>query len=127
MPVCAPAQAGIDLARATLLHVASATEDWEAWAAACGIDLPPGPGITFDTVHMAVDAAAAGLGVAVGRRPVIDADIAAGRLVPAGPAVAATTGYWLVTGPAAASRPEVAAFADWLTALGESVSTSAQP
>jgi len=127
VPVCAPGLAGSGLAQATLLHVASATEDWEAWAAATGTDLPAGPGITFDTVHMAVDAAAAGLGVAIGRRPVIDGDIAAGRLVTSGPAMQATTGYWLVTGPAAAGRPEVAAFADWLESLGESASTPLEP
>lgn len=128
VPVCAPALAGIDLASATLLHVASATEDWEAWAAGAGVDrLGSGSGITFDTVHMATDAAAMGLGVAMGRRPVIDADIAAGRLVTAGPAVQATTGYWLVTGPAAGDRPEVAAFAGWLKAQVETISTTPQP
>ena len=67
---------------------------------------------------MAADAAAAGLGVAMGRRPLFDRDLAAGRLVEAAtPILAATTGYWLVQAPEAESRPEVRRFATWLKGM----------
>jgi len=127
LPVCAPALAGTDSGQWTLLHVASVTEDWEVWAEAAGLALPAGrPGITFDTIHMAIDAAAAGLGFAIGRRPLIDGDLAAGRLVAAGPTVAAGTSHWLITGPSAGDRPEVAAFARWLKAEVERASPAPQ-
>lgn len=128
VPVCAPALRGVDLAGATLLHVSSVTEDWEAWGEAAGVaEFGAGPGLTFDTIHMAVEAAAAGLGVAIGRRPLVDDALAAGRLVTAGPAVAAGTAHWLITGPQAGDRPEVAAFAAWLRAEVERASSTPQP
>ena len=118
VPACAPAflaqhgkRRGLDLAKVPLLQVSTATEDWAAWldaAGLTGIDLSAG--LSFDTAHMAADAAAAGLGVAMGRRPLFDRDLAAGRLVEAAtPILAATTGYWLVQAPEAASRPRSAA------------------
>lgn len=139
VPVCAPAllarygrDGRLDLAAAPLLHVAPATEDWAAWldaAGVSGVDLARG--MVFDTLHMAADAAAAGLGVAIGRRPLIDAALARGELVEAtGPAIAATTGYWLVHAPGSEGRPEVRAFADWLVAAcreGEPGSPARQP
>jgi DNA-binding transcriptional LysR family regulator len=70
VPVCAPAflaqhgkRRGVDLAKVPLLQVSSTTEDWAAWldpAGLTGIGLSTG--LSFDTAHMAVDAAAAGLG-----------------------------------------------------------------
>ena len=72
-------------------------------------------GLSFDAINMALDAAAAGLGVAMGRRPLADADLAAGRLVPAGwPAVASAVSYWLVCAESADARPELTAFQRWL-------------
>ncbi|QEX20944.1 transcriptional regulator [Hypericibacter adhaerens] len=124
VPVCAPAfrdrhkKRGrrLDLAALPLLHVTSAAEDWAAWLAAAGLsDIDLSTGLSFDTVHMATDAAAAGLGIAIGRRPLIDPELAAGHLVEAAtPTVDATTGYWLVEGPEADARPELRAFAEWL-------------
>lgn len=124
VPVCAPGflaqhakrRGGLDLAKLPLLHVSTATEDWAAWldaAGLAGIDLSAG--LSFDTALMAAAAAAAGLGVAIGRRPLIDRDLTEGRLVEAAaPTLAATTGYWLVQPPEAESRPEVESFAAWL-------------
>ncbi|MDE1145607.1 MAG: transcriptional regulator GcvA [Azospirillaceae bacterium] len=121
VPVCAPALAPLigtatDLARQPRLHVDSVTEDWAAWTALAGVDIPDlAAGPRFDTVHMALEAAAGGLGVAIGRLPVAAADIAAGRLVPVlGPPWAARTGYWLIMARGAAARPEVAAFRTWI-------------
>lgn len=128
VPVCAPAflarharDGRLELAGLPLLQVVSATEDWAAWLEAAGpesaaldeVDLSSGLG--FDTVQMACEAAAAGLGVAIGRRPLIDEDLASGRLVEAAaPALAATTGYWLVEAADGDARPEVRAVRDWL-------------
>ncbi|SOE00837.1 transcriptional regulator GcvA [Caenispirillum bisanense] len=124
VPVCAPDVArrihdAGDLARTSLLHVVGLDEDWDAWAALAGLDgLDTARGQRFDTIHMALEAAAQGLGVAVGRLPLVSADIAAGRLVPVlGPPRPGRAGYWLLADPLALTRPHVAAFRRWI--IGE--------
>jgi DNA-binding transcriptional LysR family regulator len=123
VPVCAPALAATvttpaDLAAQPLLHVDSVTEEWAAWAALAGVDLKAlDRSARFDTVHMALEAAAGGLGVAMGRLPLVAADLAAGRLAAVlGPPRPIRTGYWLITSQAGRNRPEVAAFRAWIQA-----------
>ncbi|WP_029010224.1 transcriptional regulator GcvA [Azospirillum halopraeferens] len=122
VPVCAPDLAPRirrpqDLMGQTLLHVTRATTDWAHWAERRGVTgLDLGRGLRFDTIQYALNAAAGGLGVAMGRRPVVDADLESGVLVPVlGPPVRAATAYWLVCAPASLARPEVRAFRDWLS------------
>jgi LysR family glycine cleavage system transcriptional activator len=125
IPVCAPAylaslakdRAGVpDLARATLIHLSSATEDWAAWvdgAAVDGLDLARG--VMLDTLQLTIEAAVAGLGVMMGRRPLIDRELADGRLVPAcDHAIDAATAYWLVGTDLVEARPDIAAFRRWV-------------
>ncbi|MBI2738896.1 MAG: transcriptional regulator GcvA [Rhodospirillales bacterium] len=121
VPVCAPRVAAAfrstdDLADTTLLHVVDAREDWTAWSRLAGIALPPAiRGLRFDTIQMALEAAAAGLGIAIGRLPLVEAELAAGRLVPVfGPPRTCRTGYWMVTARGSRIRPEIAAFCDWI-------------
>ncbi|WP_027132514.1 transcriptional regulator GcvA [Geminicoccus roseus] len=123
VPVCAPAVAGriataTDLTRQTLLHVTNISEDWAQWARLAGVDgLDLSRGLRFDTIHMAMEAAAQGLGVAIGRLPLIAMDLATGRLVPVlAPARRGRTGYWLTTSREALTRPEVAVFRNWIRA-----------
>ncbi|TWB56097.1 transcriptional regulator GcvA [Nitrospirillum viridazoti] len=123
IPVCAPALAArvttpADLESLPLLHVDSVTEEWAAWAMLTGVDLSTlTGGARFDTVHMALEAAASGLGVAMGRLPLVDTDLATGRLVAVlGPPRPIRTGYWLITSRAGRNRPEVAAFRAWIKA-----------
>ncbi|MEA1651804.1 transcriptional regulator GcvA [Nitrospirillum sp. BR 11164] len=123
VPVCAPALAArvtvpTDLESLPLLHVDSVTEEWAAWAALAGVESNTlTRGARFDTVHMALEAAASGLGVAMGRLPLVDTDLATGRLVAVlGPPKPIRTGYWLITGRAGRNRPEVAAFRAWIKA-----------
>jgi LysR family transcriptional regulator, glycine cleavage system transcriptional activator len=127
VPVCSPAyretlidDAGnIDLSRATLIHVTAASEDWQAWLDRRGIDgIALGGGLRFDTIQLAFEAAVAGLGVALGRRPLVDRDLAAGALVELCPeAIVAETAYWLVSSEGADHRPDLLGFKRWL--LGE--------
>ena len=121
VPVCAPTLASTlhtpqDLANATQLHVVDLTDDWEVWSDLAGVSLLlPSRRLRFDTIHLAIEVAAGGLGVAIGRLPLIDTDVAAGRVVPLlGPPVKCATGYWLVAGRESLRRPEVAAFNDWI-------------
>ncbi|MBS0517256.1 MAG: LysR family transcriptional regulator [Proteobacteria bacterium] len=126
IPVCSPSyrdriigrSGKVDFARATLIHVTTASEGWQSWLEASGLrDVDTKGGLRFDTVGLALGAAAAGLGVAIGRRPLADRELADGTLVElAGEAVAAETAYWLVSAPDSGRRPELRDFRRWLVA-----------
>jgi LysR family transcriptional regulator, glycine cleavage system transcriptional activator len=63
----------------------------------------------------ALESAIGGLGLAIGRLPLIDEDIAAGRIaIAADNVVPASTGYWLIKSPGSETRREVVAFRNWL-------------
>jgi LysR family transcriptional regulator, glycine cleavage system transcriptional activator len=56
-----------------------------------------------------------GLGVALGRRPLVDRDLAAGTLVELSEnAIVAETAYWLVSSESADRRPDLLDFKQWL-------------
>ncbi len=85
-PVCAPRlAAGLkrpgDLKGPTLLRVAHAAEDWPLWLKAAGLNRVTARGTEFSHYGQALQAAVDGLGIAMGIRPYIDDDLAAGRLV----------------------------------------------
>jgi DNA-binding transcriptional LysR family regulator len=127
VPVCSPAylqslrdeHGKLALERATLIHVNAASEDWQAWLDATGAEgLNPGGGLHVDTIQLAFEAAAMGLGIALGRRPLVDADLASGVLVEACAATIDSAGaYWLVSADNtdnAERRPELRDFKRWL-------------
>ena len=127
MPVCSPAfkkklsgRLGADvLSRAPLIHVTSASTDWEHWFAATGMEPPPSidSGLRVDTFQMGYDAAARGLGVVLGRSPLLDDEIANGRLVSlAEKPVPSGDAYWLITPEDDFQKPEVKLFRNWLLA-----------
>lgn len=69
-----------DLARCTLLRHAS--QPWEPWFQAARVDLTePRDGPLFKEVGALLEAAANGQGIALGRATLVEADLAAGRLV----------------------------------------------
>jgi LysR family glycine cleavage system transcriptional activator len=83
-PVCAPQVAAKlkgSLKGATLLRVAHAPEDWPRWLEAAGMPRNSAKGPLFEYYGHALQAAADGVGVALGIRPYIDDDLSAGRLV----------------------------------------------
>lgn len=123
IPVCTPEIAARirtpdDLRGIPLLHVVSVREDWQSWAEARGVDtLDLHRGLRLDTVYLALDAAAQGLGIAIGHKPLTDGYLTNGRLVEVlGPPVASKSAYWLVSGDQGPLRPEAARFRDWLFA-----------
>lgn len=121
VPVCSPSLLArhpgetLDklVRRASLIHVVSVTEDWEWWL---GRPVPAGAqSLTFDTIRLAMDAAVQGLGIAIGRKPLVDGEIAGGRLVElGGPSRQGPTSYWLVGEEATFNRPEAKLFRRWL-------------
>ncbi|MBR0656734.1 LysR substrate-binding domain-containing protein [Plastoroseomonas arctica] len=117
LPVCAPALAARiqhvqDLAPHTLIRVAHAPEDWPLWLGDAAIR-PGGP--VFEYYGQALQAALDGLGVAMGVRPYIDDDLAAGRLVaPFRRTVSKGKSWYLVYQPVRAKEPGLAAFLNWI-------------
>ena len=132
-PVCSPGllaagrvlQEPADLARHTLLHEDDGAY-WRQWLAAAGVpEVDASRGLRFDDTHLALAAAEAGQGVALGDEALAAAALAEGRLVRLfRTEVATDKAYWLVHPPEAATQPKVAAFRDWL--LGEIRGAGAQ-
>lgn len=126
VPVIAPAlwrQLGDRTAQDILvsvpwIHVTSVRSDWNIFADVVpGISRDKKHDLCFDTVQMAMQAAAYGLGIALGRSPLVDQDIERGHLVPLQVIERdADTSYWLVGLQPAFDRPEVAAFRSWIMA-----------
>jgi LysR family glycine cleavage system transcriptional activator len=121
-PVCSPALLGrrvrlklADLSRHLLLHDDS-PDGWRRWlraVGATGIDAERGH--IFNDGALVLQAAAAGHGVALGRRVLVEGDLAAGRLVrPFAASVPADAAYYLVTSEQTALLPRVVAFRAWL-------------
>lgn len=130
-PVCSPELiegrarplAPQDLFDLPLLHVewrhatATGPADWSDWFARIGLQPPAGvrAGRRFGQHSMALDAAAAGQGVALANDLLAVDDEAAGRLVrPVAARVDDARGYRLLCLPAAAERARVRAFRRWL-------------
>ena len=94
--------------------------NWRLWMERAGVDdvnLERGP--VFGSIHLALDAAAAGHGVALAPFPLVTADIASGKLVRVIPDIAMRNPYafWIVCQASRVDDRDVAAFRSW--ALGE--------
>jgi len=121
VPVCSPSiyDRVKDLEvidEAPLIHVATTTVEWTDWAKQAGRRAPDvDKGLQFDTLHMAFEAACQGLGVALGRRPLVDLELNAGRLVEVwGHPYLSPTAYWLVSSEENAADACILAFRDWI-------------
>lgn len=126
-PVCSPKLltgkhplTSIDnLAHHTLLQVSGVTSnDWSIWLEAAGLpaNLAGGPRLTFDLALMAMQTAADGQGVCIGRRAYVEDDLRAGRLVaPFGKSVTTDRAFYLVSPRDLANCAKVVALRSWLT------------
>jgi len=130
-PVCAPSllergpplRTPADLARHTLLvddvtDLGGNPPTWEFWARETGTALPqPARLRRFGQSNMVVQAAERGLGVALGRSPLVCDALARGTLVrPFAGEVPSHFSYWIVCTHEALLLPRVRAFRDWLQA-----------
>ena len=114
-----------DLANHLLLHddamnLVAGGDAWQMWLEAAGVadrvDGSRGP--HFSSNILSLEAASQKLGVALALRPLVDADIASGRLVaPFAIELKPRSAYYLVCPEVIAGRPAVTAFREWL--LGE--------
>jgi LysR family transcriptional regulator, glycine cleavage system transcriptional activator len=105
----------LDWSRATLIQIPTSAEDWETWCNHSRIDVSAARKIIVGSIQLALEAAADGLGIAIGRLPLINDDLAAGRLAVAmDHIVPVLTGYWLVAPPGVETRRGIIAFRNWL-------------
>lgn len=119
--VCTPAQAAgvasaAQLLARPLLYHSNYPDNWVLWAGAAGVAMPPGwSGSGFDLVMNLLEAARAGMGVAIVQECLAQADLRSGRLVMPVAATASTgRGYYLCRRRAQAAHPASDLFAQWL-------------
>jgi LysR family glycine cleavage system transcriptional activator len=111
-----------DLENHTLLHdeameIVAGGNAWRKWLETAGVadrvDADRGP--HFSSNILSLEAASQKLGVALALRPLVNADIASGRLAaPFDIEVKPGSAYYLVCPEVIADRPAVAAFRKWL-------------
>jgi LysR family glycine cleavage system transcriptional activator len=120
LPVCAPKLAASlkrpgDLKPQNLIRVAHAAEDWPLWLKAAGASRITARGPEFQYYGQALQAASDGLGIAMGIRPYIDDDLAAGRLVaPFALSVPKGMRWYLVYRGFQTEQRDFAAFRRWI-------------
>ena len=116
-------QSAADLARFTLIEAGDVRNRnfvilaWQRW-----FDrhkeprLQPKRWLYFNYAYQMVQAAIAGQGVVLARMPLIAEALARGDLIEVlpGKRIDSPLSYWQITGPRAASRPEIVAFCAWL-------------
>ena len=128
-PVCSPEflsgnnaiRAPSDLANRTLLVVTTTPEGWNEWLDAAtaaghdvtGVDLRNS--LRFDTIYSSMLAAMSGVGIDLGRSPLVDHAIAQGQLVsPFELKAMSTHAYWMVYPEASCELPAFRSFRQWL-------------
>jgi LysR family transcriptional regulator, glycine cleavage system transcriptional activator len=129
-PVCSPQLMGVsdrplkkasDLRRHTLLHDESSDRfpgmpNWTTWlnaTATKGVDPRRGP--VFGSIYLAIEAALAGHGVAMGIGPLVEQDLRSGRLVrPFALELANAFSFWIVCPEKRANDPIIRKFRGWL-------------
>ena len=127
-PVCSPDLVGGSLSPAqppkkpkelsdhTLLHVIGYEEGWGIWLSQFGYhDVDSSQGISFDSLITAMEMAALGHGVALGRTSLVAGMLASGRLIaPFNERLATSEAFFLATPVNQHIHPHVEAFRYWL-------------
>jgi len=129
-----PLREPADLANHVLLHddaldLVAHGNAWRKWLEAAGVAdrVDGGRGPRFSTNMLSIEAASQKLGVALALRPMVDADLASGRLVePFAIEVNPGSAYFLVCPEVIADRPAVAAFRAWLLEKATEPSSAAE-
>ena len=126
VPACSPAvlqshpiRTVADLRNHTLLHSTSTRTAWPDWLREAGAPgLQGARHLYFDHVFLQLGAAAAGLGVTLASLPLIEREIATGRLVcPISEPAWRGPDYTLVVNTDRADDDAVIAFKTWITAI----------
>ena len=129
-PMCSPRliegtqalRSAADLTQHVLIHDNVTYDDgrqlWDAWFEAAGMpEVDTSHGLRFSHAMLALEAAADGMGVALGMPVLAQSDLESGRLVaPLQSSLPLKFGYYIVSGEDTADRADVVAFRNWLLA-----------
>lgn len=133
VPVCSPRLLAAgrplatpdDLRLHVLIHDETISDEdlpsgWQQWLAQAGVrGVDAGRGLRFSNAILAVEAALDGQGVALALSPLVEADVAAGRLIrPFALSIPSPYAYWLAMPEMLAGRAAVAAFRAWILTEG---------
>lgn len=107
-----------DLRHHVLLQEGTPIFDWRMWLLAAGIDdIDPTRGPSFSHAHLLYQAAIVGQGVAIGATPMVDDDLAAGRLVkPFELTISVDWAFYVVCLEKRQDELNIVALRDWLLA-----------
>ncbi|WP_336706601.1 MULTISPECIES: DNA-binding transcriptional regulator DsdC [unclassified Cedecea] len=134
LPVCSPEYARrfelhsrpAQLRHCTLLHDRQAwsndsgTDEWYSWAQQFGIELPASTGIGFDRSDLAVIAAMNHVGVAMGRKRLVQKRLERGELIaPFGEKTLKCHQHYYISTLTGRQWPKIDAFISWLKNLAE--------
>ncbi|EJF30651.1 MULTISPECIES: DNA-binding transcriptional regulator DsdC [Enterobacteriaceae] len=134
LPVCSPEYARrfelnsrpAQLRHCTLLHDRQAwsndsgTDEWYSWAQQFGIELPASTGIGFDRSDLAVIAAMNHVGVAMGRKRLVQKRLERGELIaPFGEKTLKCHQHYYISTLSGRQWPKIDAFISWLKNLAE--------
>ena len=127
VPVCAPsflAAGPVDFASVPKLHARPRPDDWRRWLDHAGLGaVPAESGSSFESIGLALEAAAAGLGFAIAIEALLGPDLARGAVVRAHPLVRPTRRWFVLQYELRhEADPALSAFAEWLCAA-----SAAQP
>ncbi|MFQ6021798.1 MAG: transcriptional regulator GcvA [Acidiferrobacterales bacterium] len=137
VPVCSPAlleglhplKRPEDLRNFTLLHALPRITQWQMWvnaAGVTGVDVYRGP--KFHNTPLALDAALAGLGIAIADRRLVARELESGRLIqPFDIVLPSESAYYLVYPEETADNPKIAAFRGWLLSEVATVQGQVEP
>ena len=123
VPACAPALAAAgslgaaDLTRFRLIHSVKSQAQWPAWFKLAGIQpAERWRRILFDRSHMAIDAAAGGMGIALESSMMMERELQSGRLVcpVLGPPPVHIVTQWIVCPRDHLRQKKVRLFLEWL-------------
>jgi LysR family glycine cleavage system transcriptional activator len=127
-PVCSPAlraklKSPASLKRHDLIDVPGYEVGWSDWLEASGVEFAwMEKRIAVDQSVMAIQLALDGKGVALGRSPLIERELADGRLVAPFPRrIESGGGYWIVHRQRPSEARKILAFKDWLLGQADSV------
>ena len=96
-------------------RIASGLPTWTRWFAAAGCRRSANRGLAVRSLHMALMGALNGQGVALGLTPLLDMDLAAGRLVRLFDiAIPSAFSFWLVCKPERRAERKIGAFRGWM-------------
>ena len=92
-------------------HTAGA---WAQWSRVSGLSIEAPTEVSFPHTHLCLQAAAAGMGVAVAERRLADADLTAGRLVAVAEFASLPDGFAALPHRTRPLSPQAQVFVDWL-------------